>query len=189
MVLNMQPKLQWTGFLLAVLLCCGGCQSLLPQAQGLATTTWHAQQYQRQDQLEVQWNKHSFSFLLYQQQQGQKLDMLALSLTGQQLFKLSFDGKKVQVEQRIEPIKLLPFEFVVRDILYATYPNFAQLQSQNVQVKTVQVKNVAQTQSIFINQQHVLNILHQDAVIELDNLQVPYQMVISALHDRLETTE
>ena len=48
---------------------------------------------------------------------------------------------------------------------------------------------MAQTQSIFINQQHVLNILHQDAVIELDNLQVPYQMVISALHDRLETTE
>ena len=174
--------------LIAALLCCSGCQSLLPKAQGLATTTWLAQEYQRQDQLEVQWNKHSFSFLLYQQQ-GQKLDMLALSLTGQQLFKLSFDGQNVQVEQRIEPMKLLPFEFVVRDILYATYPNFAQLQSQNVQVKTVQVKNVAQTQSIFINQQHVLNILHQDAVIELDNLQVPYQMVISALHDRLETTE
>ena len=188
MVLNMQAKWQWTGLLIAALLCCSGCQSLLPKAQGLATTTWLAQEYQRQDQLEVQWNKHSFSFLLYQQQ-GQKLDMLALSLTGQQLFKLSFDGQNVQVEQRIEPMKLLPFEFVVRDILYATYPNFAQLQSQNVQVKTVQVKNVAQTQSIFINQQHVLNIKHQDAVIELDNLQVPYQMVISALHDRLETTE
>lgn len=184
MALNMQVKWQWTGLLLAALLCCSGCQSLLPKAQGLATTTWLAQDYQRQDQLEVQWNKHSFSFLLYQQQQGQKLDMLALSLTGQQLFKLSFDGQKVQVEQRIEQMKLLPFEFVVRDILYATYPNFAQLQSQNVQIK-----NVAQTQSIFINQQHVLNILHQDAVIELDNLQVPYQMVISALHDRLETTE
>lgn len=184
MVLNMQAKWQWTGLLLAALLCCSGCQSLLPKVQGLATTTWIAQDYQRQDQLEVQWNKHSFSFLLYQQQQGQKLDMLALSLTGQQLFKLSFDGRKVHVEQRIEQMKLLPFEFVVRDILYATYPNFAQLQSQNVQIK-----NVAQTQSIFINQQHVLNILHQDAVIELDNLQVPYQMVISALHDRLETTE
>lgn len=184
MVLNMQAKWQWMGLLLAALLCCSGCQSLLPKAQGLTTTTWLAQDYQRQDQLEVQWNKHSFSFLLYQQQQGQKLDMLALSLTGQQLFELSFDGQNVQVEQRIEQMKLLPFEFVVRDILYATYPNFAQLQSQNVQIK-----NVAQTQSIFINQQHVLNILHQDAVIELDNLQVPYQMVISALHDRLETTE
>ena len=189
MVLNMQAKWQWTGLLLAALLCCSGCQSLLPKAQGLATTTWLAQEYQRQDQLEVQWNKHSFSFLLYQQQQGQKLDMLALSLTGQQLFKLSFDGQNLQVEQRIEQMKLLPFEFVVRDILYATYPNFAQLQPQNVQVKTVQIKNVAQTQSIFINQQHVLNILYQDAVIELDNLQVPYQIVISALHDRLETTE
>ena len=69
MVLNMQAKWQWTGLLLAVLLCCSGCQSLLPKAQGLATTTWLAQEYQRQDQLEVEWNKHSFSFLLYQQQQ------------------------------------------------------------------------------------------------------------------------
>ena len=170
--------------LLAGVLLCGGCQSMLPKAQGLATATWAAQSYQRQDQLEVQWKEQSFSFLLYQQQKGSKLEMLALTLTGQQLFKLSFDGHKVHVEQRIEQMKLLPFEFVVRDILYATYPNFAQLQPKNVQIK-----NVAQTQSIFINQQHVLNIKHQDAVIELDNLQVPYQMVISALHDRLETTE
>ena len=184
MVLNMQAKWQWTGLLLAALLCCSGCQSLLPKAQGLATTTWLAQDYQRQDQLEVQWNKHSFSFLLYQQQQGQKLDMLALTLTGQQLFKLSFDGQKVHVEQRIEQMKLLPFEFVVRDILYATYPNFAQLQQQNVRIETS-----AQAQSVFINQQHVLNIKHENDVIELDNLQVPYQMVISAINESLENTD
>lgn len=182
MVSNMQLK--WSAMFISAVLLCSGCQSMLPKAQGLSTTTWIAQNYQRQDQLEIQWKDQSFSFLLYQQQQGAKLEMLALTLTGQQLFKLSFDGQKVHVEQRIEQMKLLPFEFVVRDILYATYPNFAQLQQQNVRIE-----NSAQIQSVFINQQHVLNIQHENDVIELDNLQVPYQMVISAISDSLENTE
>ncbi|MFH7765884.1 DUF3261 domain-containing protein [Acinetobacter sp. BSP-28] len=177
-------QLKWTGMILSTVLLCSGCQSMLPKAQGLATATWTAQNYQRQDQLEVQWKDQSFSFLLYQQQKGQKLEMLALTLTGQQLFKLSFDGHKVHVEQRIEQMKLLPFEFVVRDILYATYPNFASLQQQNVKIETS-----AQTQSIFINQQPVLKILHQDDAIELNNLQVPYQMVISAISEGLTNTD
>lgn len=176
-------KLKWTGILLAAVLLCSGCQSMLPQAPGLATAAWTAQNYQRQDQLEIQWKEHSFSFLLYQQQKGQKLEMLALTLTGQQLFKLSFDGRKVDVEQRIAPMKLLPFEFVVRDILYATYPDFARLQ-QNVRIETS-----AQTWKVWINQQHVLNIQQQDGAIELNNLQVPYQMVISPISEGLTSTE
>ncbi|WP_416224587.1 DUF3261 domain-containing protein [Acinetobacter sp. ANC 4779] len=177
-------QLKWSAIFISAVLLCSGCQSLLPKAQGLSTTTWIAQNYQRQDQLEIQWKEQSFSFLLYQQQQGQKLEMLALTLTGQQLFKLSFDGQKVHVEQRIEQMKLLPFEFVVRDILYATYPHFAQLQQQNVRIE-----NSAQTQSVFINQQHVLNLQHENDVIELDNLQVPYQMVISSINESLENTD
>ena len=110
--------------------------------------------------------------------------MLALTLTGQQLFKLSFDGQKVHVEQRIEQMKLLPFEFVVRDILYATYPDFSRLQPQNVRTETS-----AQTRKVWINQQHVLNIQQQDDVVELDNLQVPYQMVISRINDGLADTD
>ncbi|NNH88118.1 DUF3261 domain-containing protein [Acinetobacter terrae] len=177
-------QLKWSGMFISAVLLCSGCQSMLPKAQGLATATWAAQNYQRQDQLEVQWKDQSFSFLLYQQQKGSKLEMLALTLTGQQLFKLSFDGHKVHVEQRIEQMKLLQFEFVVRDILYATYPNFAQLQQQNVRIETS-----AQGQEIFINQQHVLNIQQQDDAIELNNLQVPYQMVISRINDGLENTD
>ncbi|CAB1217491.1 DUF3261 domain-containing protein [Acinetobacter bouvetii] len=176
-------QLKWAGIVICAMLLCGGCQSMLPKAQGLAASSWTAQNYQRQDQLEVQWKEHSFSFLLYQQQQGQKLEMLALTLTGQQLFKLNFDGHQVHVEQRIEQMKLLPFEFVVRDILYATYPDFARLQQQNVRIDTA-----VQTQSIFINQQPVLKIVHQDDAIELNNLQVPYQMVISAISEGLENT-
>ena len=182
MVPNMQLK--WSGMFISAVLLCNGCQSMLPKAQGLSTKTWAAQNYQRQDQLEIQWKEQSFSFLLYQQQQGQKLEMLALTLTGQQLFKLSFDGQKVHVEQRIEQMKLLPFEFVVRDILYATYPDFAQLQQQNVRIETS-----AQIQKVFINQQHVLNIQQQDDVIELNNVQVPYQMVISRINDGLANTD
>ncbi|MGB8696698.1 MULTISPECIES: DUF3261 domain-containing protein [Acinetobacter] len=177
-------QLKWSGMFMSVVLLCSGCQSMLPKAQGLSTTTWAAQNYQRQDQLEIQWKEQSFSFLLYQQQKGQKLEMLALTLTGQQLFKLSFDGQKVHIEQRIEQMKLLPFEFVVRDILYATYPNFARLQQQNVRIETS-----AQVQKVLINQQHVLNIQQQDDVIELNNVQVPYQMVISRINDGLANTD
>lgn len=166
-------------WVLASALLCSACQSWIPKAQGLATPQWAAQNYQRQDQIEVQWKTQSFSFLLYQQQRGQSLDMLALSLTGQQLFKLSFDGQKVHVEQRIEAMKLLPFDYVVRDILYATYPNFTALHAAQNAV-------VQKDDTIYIQQQPVLKIQQNEGVIELDNLQVPYQMVISAVSNTLE---
>lgn len=171
--------LKTISWVLASALLCSACQSWIPKAQGLATPQWATQNYQRQDQIEVQWKTQSFSFLLYQQQQGQSLDMLALSLTGQQLFKLSFDGQKVKVEQRIEQMKLLPFDYVVRDILYATYPNFAGLHvAQNAVVQ--------KDDTIYIQQQPVLKIQQNEGAIELDNLQVPYQMVISTVSNTLE---
>ncbi|NNP72843.1 DUF3261 domain-containing protein [Acinetobacter defluvii] len=164
------------------------CQQFLPKAQGLATTQWTAQHYQRQDQVEVQWKEHSFSFLLYQQQTGQDLDFLALSLTGQQLFKLHFDGQKVTVEQRIDAMRLLPFEFVVRDVLFATYPRFIEHPPKNVQVNKLDTNN-GLVQEIEINQQKVLNIRHTTAQIELENVQVPYQMVFSEVANTLENNE
>ena len=177
--MKLKLRLKTASWVLASALLCSACQSWIPKAQGLATPEWAAQNYQRQDQIEVQWKSQSFSFLLYQQQRGQSLDMLALSLTGQQLFKLSFDGQKVDVEQRIEPMKLLPFDYVVRDILYATYPNFARLHAAQNAV-------VQKDDTIYIQQQPVLKIQQNDGVIELDNLQVPYQMVISAVSNTLE---
>lgn len=179
--MDFKPRLKFIATLLAVALFCSACQSLIPSAQGLVTPSWIAQSYQRQDQIEVQWNKHSFSFLLYQQQNGQNLEMVALSLTGQQLFKLSFDGKKVDVQQRIDQMKLLPFEYVVRDLLYATYPNFAALQGEQIGVETVNSK-----QKVFIQQQAVLEIEKQSDSIELNNIQVPYQMIISSIDESLE---
>ena len=105
-------------------------------------------------------------------------------MTGQQLFKLSFDGKKVDVQQRINQMKLLPFEYIVRDLLYATYPKFAQLQGSQIRVETN-----PSTQKIYIQQQAVLEIIHQPDSIELNNVQVPYQMVISSIDESLESDE
>ena len=173
-----------SGMILAIALSCSACQVLVPKAQGLIAPNWVAQSYQRQDQIEVEWNKHSFSFLLYQQQQANQLEMIALSLTGQQLFKLSFDGQKVDVQQRIDQMKYLPFEYVVRDILYATYPNFAALQNEKVHVEKQD-----SSEKVYIQQQVVLEISHRSDTIELNNVQVPYQMVISAMSDSLENDE
>ena len=177
--MKLKLRLKTVSWVLVSALLCSACQSWIPKAQGLATPQWAAQNYQRQDQIEVQWKSQSFSFLLYQQQRGQSLDMLALSLTGQQLFKLSFDGQKVDVEQRIEPMKLLPFDYVVRDILYATYPNFAGLHAAQNAV-------VQKDDTIYMQQQPVLKIQQNEGAIELDNLQVPYQMVLSAVSNTLE---
>ena len=177
--MKLKLRLKTVSWVLASALLCSACQSWIPKAQGLATPQWAAQNYQRQDQIEVQWKTQSFSFLLYQQQRGQSLDMLALSLTGQQLFKLSFDGQKVDVEQRIEPMRLLPFDYVVRDILYATYPNFAALHAAQNEV-------VQKDDTIYMQQQQVLKIQQNEGAIELDNLQVPYQMVISVVSNTLE---
>ena len=177
--MKLKLHLKTVSWVLASALLCSACQSWIPKAQGLATPQWAAQNYQRQDQIEVQWKTQSFSFLLYQQQRGQSLDMLALSLTGQQLFKLSFDGQKVEAEQRIDPMKRLPFDYVVRDILYATYPNFAALH-------TAQNAVVQKDDTIYIQQQPVLKIQQNEGAIKLDNLQVPYQMMISTVSNTLE---
>ena len=177
--MKLELRFKTVSWVLASALLCSACQSLIPKAQGLATPQWVAQNYQRQDQIEVQWKTQSFSFLLYQQQRGQSLDMLALSLTGQQLFKLSFDGQKVEAEQLIDPMKRLPFDYVVRDILYATYPNFAALH-------TAQNAVLQKDDTIYIQQQPVLKIQQNEGAIKLDNLQVPYQMMISTVSNTLE---
>ncbi|WP_445117008.1 DUF3261 domain-containing protein [Acinetobacter sp. WZC-1] len=168
--------------LMLLMMSISACRLWVPEAQGLVTQQWVAQQYARQDQVEVQWKQHSFSFLLYQQQQGQILELLALSLTGQQLFRLTFDGQRVTVVQRIDQMKLLPFDFVVRDILFASYPGFAELQRAQVGVQ----QETADQQVILIQQQPVLNIQRQPQLIVLDNLQVPYQMVFTSVQNTLK---
>lgn len=176
----------WMRLLLMTSLAFGisACQSIIPKASGLSQSNWSAwshSDYQRQDQVDVQWRKQSFSFLLYQQQQGQVLELVALSLTGQQLFQVDYDGQQVLVKQRIEQMRLLPFEFVVRDILLATYPNFAE--QQHTAIYTQPTVN---GQDIYIKQQLALKISALEQHIELDNVQVPYQMTFSPIENTLQ---
>lgn len=174
----------WCILLCYGVLLLGGCQLMTPQVQGLKSSQWQPQHYQRQDQVEVQWRDKSFSFLLYQQQQGQRLDLIALGLTGQPLFQLQFDGQQVKIEQRIEPMRLLPFEFVLRDILFATYPHFAQLGQQNVRIEYH-----AHQQQVLIEQKPVLHIEQQGHLIEVDNVQVPYHMTFSPIENTLNSDQ
>lgn len=160
---------------LAVL--CTACQA--PKVQGLKSIAWQVEpHYQRQDMLEMQWKKTTFSLLLYQEQKAGVLSMLGLSLTGQPLFQLTFDGKQVYVQQRIDAMRLLPFDFLVRDILFATYPNF---QSQNSNVTFEQSKKY-----IDINNVRVLNIDIQPQQVVLHNVQVPYSIVFSQIPEGLK---
>ena len=185
----MSNKWKHCALAIVLILPLTACQQIRPKAQGLTNSQWIAQHYQRQDLVEVQWKAHSFSFLLYQQQQEQNLDLLALSLTGQQLFKLRFDGQNVKVEQRIDQMKLLPFDFLVRDILFATYPNFIAHPPENVLVNRSQQDHSLNIEDILIHQNKVLTIRHTQDHIELDNVQVPYQMVFSEVPNTLENNE
>ena len=168
---------------------CTACQQLMPKAVGLENATWQQQAYQRQDQVDVQWHGKSFSFLLYQQQQGQVLELIALSLTGQQLFQIEYNGQHIQVKQRIEQMRLLPFEFLIRDILLATYPDFAQQQAI-IHPELIQDQIYAAGGEIYIQKKLVLKIqyLSKDKM-ELENVQVPYQMTFSPIENTLQSNE
>ncbi|WP_130803344.1 DUF3261 domain-containing protein [Acinetobacter ihumii] len=172
-----------------ILMTVTACQQMMPKAAGLAFPAWQQQKYQRQDQVEVQWRGQSFSFLLYQQQKGQILELIALSLTGQPLFQIEYDGQHIQVKQRIEQMRLLPFEFLVRDILLATYPDFSQQQA-TINPALIQDQIYAAGGEIYIQKKLVLKIqyLSKDQM-ELENVQVPYQMTFSPIENTLQSNQ
>lgn len=104
-----------------LLLCVTACS--LPPAKGLPALS-QMPALPLTQQLEVRWRAHSFSFLLIQQDlAGQAgLQVVATTLTGQQLFELAYDGKQLKVVQRVEEMKRLPFDYLLRDVLWASWP-------------------------------------------------------------------
>jgi hypothetical protein len=118
-VMSSRGRLWLAGLLL--LLCVTACS--LPPAKGLPAFS-HAPVLPVTQQLEVRWREHSFSFLLIQQglpaQAG--LQVVATTLTGQQLFELAYDGKQLKVLQHVEEMKRLPFDYLLRDVLWASWP-------------------------------------------------------------------
>lgn len=118
------PKLFAIGRLwLAGLLLLWVSACSLPPAKGLPALS-HPPVLPLTQQLEVRWREHSFSFLLIQQgkQDQTGLQVVATTLTGQQLFELAYDGKQVRVVQRVDEMKRLPFDYLLRDVLWASWP-------------------------------------------------------------------
>lgn len=169
---------------LMVLICVAmislsACQMFIPQAKGLPHLDTLEQT--QQQQAEIFWKEQSFSFLLYQQQQGQTIHILALTLSGQVLFELTYDGQIIQVKQRSPALKALPLDFLMRDIWWATMPTAQVAEAlQPLQLKLreepqkrmiYQVDTTAEQVNLTVTQQH------QQTIIE--NHRVPYRMILS----------
>lgn len=149
----------------------------LPQLQHIATD--------KQNQVEIKWQKQSFAFLLYQQQHQNYLQVLGLTITGQILFELHYNGEKVEVIQRIDAMKYLPFDYVLRDILWGTLA--ADVVSPQVQALGLSFsEQIIDSSSDQLLQRTIqskdkvqLQVQIKDQMIEIDNPNVPYQMIIS----------
>ncbi|KAA8733860.1 DUF3261 domain-containing protein [Acinetobacter qingfengensis] len=167
-----------------------GCQ-ILPKAQGLPNRMQlEQQQLLSEQQAEILWRDQSFSFLLYQKQQSNYLQVLALSISGQVLFELHYDGKKVQVIQRIPEMKYLPFDFLLRDILWATLPvqqvrqdveplGLQVLAQQHDQQDIREIQQQSQTKMQTKTLLRVIHHIHPQQGIQIENFVVPYRMILT----------
>lgn len=159
---------------------------IIPKAQGLPS--WPQLQQQpasSQQQAEIIWQQKSFSFLLYQARQADYLQLIALSVTGQILFELHYDGHKLKVIQRIAAMKYLPFDYLLRDIMWASLP--ASTVQQQIQPLGLQLQQESQDgqqiRQIWQQQQLILEV-HQPvgqsaASLEIDNKQAKYRLLLS----------
>lgn len=168
--------------LLSTVLLLPACR-IIPKAQGLPS--WQQLQQQPasvQQQAEIIWQQKSFSFLLYQARQADYLQLIGLSVTGQILFELHYDGQRLSVIQRIAAMKYLPFDYLLRDIMWASLP-VAAVQQQILPLG-LQLKQQSQDgQAIrqIWQQQQLLLEVHQPSALrlEIDNKQAKYRLLLS----------
>lgn len=161
-----------------LLLCVSACS--LPPAKGLPVLT-HPPALPLTQQLEVRWREHSFSFLLIQQgrQDQNGLQVVATTLTGQQLFELAYDGKQVKVVQRVDEMKRLPFDYLLRDVLWASWP-LASVQA-GVQPYGFSVQDQQQQRQISSQGRLLLDVQRDDTSGQLhaENKQAAYILDIT----------
>lgn len=164
-----------------------GCQSLIPSAKGLPnlqTSIEHLTQTKTtQQQAEMFWHEHSFSFLLYQQQQAQQLHVIAMTFSGQVLFELHYDGKKINVLQRHSALKKLPLDFLMRDIWWATLPS-SQLQSALTSLNYQMVEQEHSRQIINNQQQTRLSVKREPQKMHIENHVIPYRLILTATQEQ-----
>lgn len=162
-----------------------GCS--VPAARGLPDLRYAPNTLPYTDQVEVRWREQSFSFLLTQQLTAdQQLQAIATTLMGQQLFELQYDGQKVKTVQRIDEIKRLPMDYVLRDIVWATWLESSvqqPLQQQHYQLMTEGSQRQVLNQAKIILQSTQINAKEW----HIENQQAGYQIDLSRLDN--ETTE
>lgn len=163
------------------------CQAFIPKAQGLPSFKVESHQQITQTsepyQIELFWKEHTFSFLLEQQQQDHLRHVIALTLTGQVLFELQYDGQTVKVLQRYPALKALPLDFLMRDIWWATLTS-AQiepaLKSLNLTLSEQQSRR-----QIMQNHHVKLDVQYSAQEITVKNLSVPYRMILTPISQPL----
>lgn len=166
------------GILLAVLLA--GCQWLAPRETVLdSSRTWLPRHYERQDQLDVLWRDKSFSLLLYQTQQGNTLSVLGLSYSGQTLFFLRYDGSTIELVERVDAMRLLPFDWLLRDILLATDADFSPAGLTR--------RDSESGQDIYQGRRQIAVLQHSATEISLRNRQTAYRLIFRALPEAGES--
>jgi hypothetical protein len=158
---------------------------LLPVAQGLASWSQLQHLQNAQQQVEMFWRHQSFSFLLYQQLQPDYLQVLGLSMTGQILFELHYDGNTVKVVQRINAMKYLPFDYLLRDILWASLPSTAVAQAiipVGLQLtEQQQIRQIWQQQRLLLEVHYSID--QAEAGLQIDNFPADYRLLLSPAKD------
>jgi hypothetical protein len=165
------------GFSLAL----AGCS--VPAARGLPDLRYAPKTLPYTDQVEMRWREHSFSFLLTQQlTAGQQLQAIATTLMGQQLFALTYDGQQVKTIQRLDEFKRVPVDYLLRDMLWATWPKSSLQQALPQQGFQLVVdhsqREVQQQAKIILHSQHI-----NDKEWHIENKQAGYQIDVSRLDD------
>lgn len=158
-----------------------GCQSVLPKAQGLPSTL--AVQAYDNVQAEVFWRDKSFAFLLSQEHRQDGWHIYALTLSGQVLFELGFDGKVLTVVQKHSSLSALPVEFLIRDIWWATQ-NADEIAAATEPLGFVLIDD-GKGRRLVEDGKVRLSVTYEPTQTVIDNHLVPYRLIVSQLPQAL----
>lgn len=184
------------------------CQQI-PPAQGLpsiaqleqSSLAQNQQSHAQQFQAELFWKDQSISFLLIsqikskdpkhglegelkQENQPNYQQLIGMTVTGQVLFELDYDGKKVDVVQSIDAMKRIPFDYLYRDIVWATLSD--EMLKATLQGTQFKYDSAIQGEIMRRTIQHNGKIIykaqqHMGEDTEIENMNVPYTMILSPI--------
>ena len=184
------------------------CQQI-PPAQGLpsiaqleqSSLAQNQQSDAQQFQAELFWKDQSISFLLIsqmksndpkyglegelkQENQPNYQQLIGMTVTGQVLFELDYDGKKVDVVQSIDAMKRIPFDYLYRDIVWATLSD--EMLKATLQGTQFKYDSAIQGEIMRRTIQHNGKIIykaqqHMGEGTEIENMNVPYKMILSPI--------